>query len=192
MSRHGGLFGGRFCGSGTTAALMEMVLTLYRFMQSHPFPEKWLAEKVAMYFPGPEEQASLSPWERCDRGLCPGNGFPLCGAAVRALEECREDPAVEKAFTPPWRRTAPPSGRWRPWRLVAIGTAFPSGWGPQGRPGQSAQRLQGRPPGGAGKGLPGRGKVRGGGAAKIPFRRPGSLCPGNRPNRPPGGAAWGS
>ena len=43
-----------FAGERDDRRLMDMVLTLYRFMQSHPFPEKWLAEKVAMYFPGPD------------------------------------------------------------------------------------------------------------------------------------------
>ncbi len=39
--------------------ITRMVLTLYRFMQSHPFPEKWLNEKVEMYFAG-----DGTPWER--------------------------------------------------------------------------------------------------------------------------------
>lgn len=38
--------------------LMEMTLSLYRFMQSHPFPEKWLREKVELYFKG-----DTSLWE---------------------------------------------------------------------------------------------------------------------------------
>ena len=39
--------------------ITRMILTLYRFMQSHPFPEKWLNEKVKMYFAG-----DGTPWER--------------------------------------------------------------------------------------------------------------------------------
>ncbi len=39
--------------------LMEMALSLYRFMQSHPFPERWLREKVELYFKG-----DVSLWEQ--------------------------------------------------------------------------------------------------------------------------------
>ncbi len=90
-----------FAGERDDRRLMEMVLTLYRFMQSHPFPEKWLAEKVAMYFPGPEEQASLSPWERVIVAYAQETASHCVGLLSRALEECREDPAVEKAFYAP-------------------------------------------------------------------------------------------
>ena len=38
-----------FTGERDDRRLMEMALTLYRFMQSHPFPEKWLREKTALY-----------------------------------------------------------------------------------------------------------------------------------------------
>lgn len=41
-----------FTGERDDRRLMEMVMTLYRFMQSHPFPEKWLREKVCLYFAG--------------------------------------------------------------------------------------------------------------------------------------------
>lgn len=53
-----------FAGERDDRRLMEMVLTLYRFMQSHPFPERWLEEKVAMYFPEKYGPAAVSPWER--------------------------------------------------------------------------------------------------------------------------------
>src|SRR5699024_9958401 len=53
-----------FAGERDDRRLLEMVLTLYRFMQSHPFPERWLAEKVEMYFPGMAAGAGPSPWER--------------------------------------------------------------------------------------------------------------------------------
>ena len=87
-----------FAGERDDRRLMEMVLTLYRFMQSHPFPEKWLAEKVAMYFPGDRGGEELSPWERVILEYA-GEGLSHCvGLLDRALEECREDPAVEKAY----------------------------------------------------------------------------------------------
>lgn len=50
-----------FAGERDDRRLLEMVLTLYRFMQSHPFPERWLQEKVEMYFPGMAAGAGPSP-----------------------------------------------------------------------------------------------------------------------------------
>lgn len=87
-----------FAGERDDRRLMEMVLTLYRFMQSHPFPERWLEEKVAMYFPGEEERKQLSPWERVILEYA-REGISHCqGLLARALEECKEDSAVEKAY----------------------------------------------------------------------------------------------
>ena len=48
-----------FAGERDDRRLMEMALTLYKFMQSHPFPEQWLREKVDLYFRG-----DPSPWEK--------------------------------------------------------------------------------------------------------------------------------
>ena len=88
-------------GSGTTRRLTEMALTLYRFMQSHPYPEAWLEEKVAMYFPGQGGTAGASPWEAVILEYA-REGAAHCGGLLsRALEECREDPVVEKAFAGP-------------------------------------------------------------------------------------------
>ena len=87
-----------FAGERDDRRLMEMVLTLYRFMQSHPFPERWLEEKVAMYFPEKYGPAAVSPWERVILEYA-REGLSHCvGLLSRALEECREDPAVEKAY----------------------------------------------------------------------------------------------
>lgn len=88
-----------FAGERDDRRLMEMVLTLYRFMQSHPFPERWLAEKVAMYFPAQGEQG-LSPWERVILEYAGETAAHCVGLLTRALEECREDEAVEKAYAP--------------------------------------------------------------------------------------------
>lgn len=45
--------------------LMETVETLYDFIRSHPFPERWLDEKEAMYradLPAGETQWEKSYW----------------------------------------------------------------------------------------------------------------------------------
>lgn len=84
-----------FAGERDDRRLMEMALTLYRFMQSHPFPEQWLREKVALYFAG-----DTSQWEEeilsyagetaayCDR---------LCAAGLEEAETAGE---VGAAFAP--------------------------------------------------------------------------------------------
>lgn len=48
-----------FAGERDDRRLMEMVLTLYRFTQSHPFPERWLREKAELY-----EKGDCSLWEQ--------------------------------------------------------------------------------------------------------------------------------
>ena len=88
-----------FAGERDDRRLMEMVLTLYRFMQSHPFPERWLSEKVDMYFLGRERQ-ELSPWEKVILEYA-REGIQHCvGLLNRAREESREDLAVEAAYAP--------------------------------------------------------------------------------------------
>ena len=89
-----------FAGERDDRRLLEMVLTLYRFMQSHPFPERWLQEKVEMYFPGMAAGAGPSPWERVILDYAGETAAHCLGLLSRALEECREDPAVEKAYAP--------------------------------------------------------------------------------------------
>ena len=89
-----------FAGERDDRRLLEMVLTLYRFMQSHPFPERWLQEKVEMYFPGMAAGAGPSPWERVILDYAGETAAHCLGLLSRAVEECREDPAVEKAYAP--------------------------------------------------------------------------------------------
>lgn len=48
-----------FAGERDDRQLMEMTRSLYRFMQSHPFPEQWLREKAELYFRG-----DPTLWER--------------------------------------------------------------------------------------------------------------------------------
>ncbi len=118
--------------------LMQMALALYRFMQSHPFPEKWLAEKVAMASAG-----DASPWERVvleyageaaeycagllggGLGLCEGAGeigesyAPVlqtdrqaCLALASAAKEGDWDTAalLQKTFAPARRTKRLPAG----------------------------------------------------------------------------------
>ncbi|NBJ89420.1 helicase-exonuclease AddAB subunit AddA [Acutalibacter sp. 1XD8-36] len=72
-----------------------MVLTLYRFMQSHPFPEKWLNEKIDMYFAG-----DSSPWERVILEYAAGAAEHAAALLERALFLCQSSGAVEESFAP--------------------------------------------------------------------------------------------
>ena len=72
-----------------------MVLTLYRFMQSHPFPEKWLNEKIDMYFAG-----DGSPWERVILEYAAGAAEHAASLLERALCLCQGSGAVEESFAP--------------------------------------------------------------------------------------------
>ncbi len=84
-----------FSGERDDRRLMDMVLTLYRFMQSHPFPERWLEEKVDMYAPG----QGVSPWEQVILAYAGETAAHCEGLLTRALEECREDEKVASAYT---------------------------------------------------------------------------------------------
>ena len=42
--------------------LKEIVLKIYKFMQSSPFPKEWLYEKVGMFEPGEQDDFSKSEW----------------------------------------------------------------------------------------------------------------------------------
>lgn len=73
--------------------VMQMALSLYRFMQSHPFPERWLQEKVAMYFSG-----DGSPWEKVVLEYC-GEAAEYCaGLLGNALKLAAEGGEVGAAF----------------------------------------------------------------------------------------------
>lgn len=65
--------------------LMEMALTLYRFMQSHPFPEQWLREKVGLYFKGDSSlwEAVILEYARETAAHCES----LCAAGLREAAE---------------------------------------------------------------------------------------------------------
>lgn len=86
-----------FTGERDDRRLMGMVLTLYRFMQSHPFPEKWLEEKVAMYFhAGPQ----VTPWEKVVLDYA-GEAAGYCAQLLeRAQNLAQEDAQLFAAFSP--------------------------------------------------------------------------------------------
>ncbi len=84
-----------FVSERNDARLMGMALTLYRFMQSHPFPEKWLEEKLEMYLAG-----DPSPWEQVILSYAAGAG-EYCGALLsNALTLAQEDSLLYDAFAP--------------------------------------------------------------------------------------------
>ena len=85
-----------FAGERDDRRLAEMVLSLYRFMQSHPFPERWLEEKVAMYSPG--EGEGPSPWERVILESAQEALAHCTGLLSRALEACGEDEKIGAAY----------------------------------------------------------------------------------------------
>ena len=75
--------------------ISRMVLTLYRFMQSHPFPEKWLSEKVDMYFAG-----DSSPWERVILEYAAEAAGHAANLLEGALALCEDSGAVSESFAP--------------------------------------------------------------------------------------------
>lgn len=75
--------------------LARMVLSLYRFMQSHPFPERWLEEKVAMYFFG-----DSAPWEEVVLRYAAEAGEYCARLLEELARTAGEDPALDKAFAP--------------------------------------------------------------------------------------------
>lgn len=73
----------------------RMVLTLYRFMQSHPFPEKWLRDKVDMYFAG-----DGGPWERVILEYAAEAAGHAAALLDSGLKLCEGSGAVEDSFAP--------------------------------------------------------------------------------------------
>ncbi len=97
-----------FTGERDDRRLLEMALSLYRFMQSHPFPEKWLREKVDLYFQGDGSQ-----WEKVIleyAGETAEHCEALCGAG---LEACRDAGTVGEAFSKAFSADRPKFSRLR-------------------------------------------------------------------------------
>jgi len=84
-----------FTGERDDRRLMDMVRTLYRFMQSHPFPEKWLAEKVALY-----ETGDASQWERAVLDYAKETATYCACLLGAGLEAAAQDGKLEENFAP--------------------------------------------------------------------------------------------
>ncbi len=84
-----------FAGERDDRRLMDMVLTLYRFMQSHPFPERWVEEKAALYFQGDGAlwENVILEYARETAEHCEA----LCEAGARS---CEDGGRVGEAFLP--------------------------------------------------------------------------------------------
>ena len=124
-----------FAGERDDRRLMDMVLSLYRFMQSHPFPERWLSEKVAMYFPDEADRQRLSPWERVLLDYA-GERLPtVWGCFPGRWRSAGRRKQWNGPMPGPWKRTGAPFPKWRSWPGPETGTAFPSWLAALPRPG---------------------------------------------------------
>lgn len=74
-----------FANERSDDSIIKMVLTLYNFMQSHPFPEKWLREKTELYFKGDTAQWDEVILEYVRESAEHFEG--ICTAAIREAEE---------------------------------------------------------------------------------------------------------
>ncbi len=75
--------------------LTQMTLSLYRFMQSHPFPEKWLRAKMDMYLAG-----NPSPWERVILDYAAEAAGHCAQILENALGLAQEDGQLFDSFQP--------------------------------------------------------------------------------------------
>lgn len=76
--------------------LMQMVLTLFEYMQSHPFPERWLEEKAALY--ESDAPAADTPWGKVLLEYAAETAQYCAGVLENALQEAEGSPELEKAF----------------------------------------------------------------------------------------------
>lgn len=85
-----------FSGERDDRRLMQMVRNLYRYMQSHPFPERWLEEKAALYRSG-----DASPWEAVILEYARETAEYAARLLAAALREAAQaGPKLEEAFAP--------------------------------------------------------------------------------------------
>ena len=99
----GGVLADAFSGARDDSSLLNMVTTIYDYMQSHPFPEQWLQEKTDMYFPGkgtlPAGQPT--PWQQVILEYV-GEAAAHCSALLdRGIQELAESEPLEAAFRVP-------------------------------------------------------------------------------------------
>lgn len=84
-----------FTGERDDRKLMHMVQVLYRFMQSHPFPEKWLGEKVGQY-----ERGDAGPWEQAVLEYAKETADYCAGLLAAGIEAAAQDVKLEENFGP--------------------------------------------------------------------------------------------
>ena len=78
------------------ARIVSTVETLYEFVRSHPFPERWLREKAALY--REEIPASQTIWgETALRYAADAVAYAIA-LTQNALSLMRQDEAIEKAY----------------------------------------------------------------------------------------------
>ena len=84
-----------FSGERDDRRLTEMALSLYHFMQSHPFPEQWLREKAALYFKG-----DPSIWERVILEYARETADHCAGLCAAGAARCDAGGPVEENYLP--------------------------------------------------------------------------------------------
>ncbi len=83
-----------FAGERDDRRLMEMILSLYQFMQSHPFPEQWLQKKVELYFRG-----DVSLWERVILEYAGETAEHCADICSQGIREAESDTKLMDAFS---------------------------------------------------------------------------------------------
>lgn len=86
------------CGFRDDSALVDTVLTIYRFMRSHPFCRDWLSQKLLQYERG-AEQAEKSPWAKTLYPLCKDALSLALSAAKAAGAEIVGEPVLEEKLS---------------------------------------------------------------------------------------------
>ncbi len=84
-------------GGKNDARLAETILTLYQFVRSHPFPQRWMEEKLRMYDPG--VPVAESEWGKTILRYTE-DAADYCAARLQsAVELARQDEKVALAYT---------------------------------------------------------------------------------------------
>lgn len=87
-----------FIGERDDRQLAAVIMNLYAYMQSHPFPVQWLEEKIGMYFNASD--VGISPWGEVVLAYTESAALYCQGAAKQAIALVRGDEVLEKAFLP--------------------------------------------------------------------------------------------
>ena len=78
--------------------LFRLVNTLYDFVRSHPFPERWLEEKAAMYHP--EGDAAHTLWGQTVLEYADSAILYAITLTQNALDLMEQDPKLDAAYRP--------------------------------------------------------------------------------------------